>query len=417
MPVDGAAPAQQPAALALARTRRLASGALVLMAATYVATHFLPDVALVGLLRSMAEAGMVGGLADWFAVEALFRHPLGIPIPHTALLPRNQARAARNVGRFFETHFLEPASLRNRLSEIQLGRHACDWLMKPANADLVAREVTGLVGHVLQYDPPRRTLARSRRWLRQQVLETQADDALAEALARLVKEGARSTVIGEVLGLVSRAIDQNRDVATVLVQDQSRWWISSAVDRRIAGLVVDGVLSLLEELQHEDSELRREFEIAFDRMVDAMAAEGTLTRAVGEGRNALLRTGTLETTAFQLAEGLRNRLRDRIATDAGMIATPASEMIQEFATRTRSDEQARTALDQRIASIGAKVIGDLRPAISDYVADVIANWEPEELNTRFEEEIGPDLQYIRVNGAVLGSLIGGVLFFVELLAG
>ena len=230
---------------------------------------------------------MIGGFADWFAVEALFRHPLGVPIPHTALLPRNQARAAQNVGRFFETYFLDPATLADRLRHIEPGRRVAEWLARPDNAALVARELTGLLGSLLQHDPSPRALARSRAWLRAQARAAGSDAAIAEGLARLVKEGVRSTVAGEVLGLVRRAIDDNREVAVELVQDRSRWWIAGAVDRRIAGLVVDGVLSLLDELRADDSDLRRGFEVAFDRMVDTLAAEGMLTRAVGEGRRHL----------------------------------------------------------------------------------------------------------------------------------
>jgi uncharacterized membrane-anchored protein YjiN (DUF445 family) len=402
---------------ALARTRRLATAVLGLMAAVFLATHFASDAAIVSLVRSMAEAGMVGGLADWFAVEALFRHPLGVPIPHTALLPKNQARAARNVGRFLETHFLEPTNLEVRLRALEPGRRAVEWLARPDNAGLVARELTGLLGQLLQHDPSPRALARSRAWLRARARGADADAAVAEALARLIKEGVRGTVAGEVLGLVRRAIDDHREVAVQMVQDRSRWWIAPAVDRLIASVVVDGVLSLLDELRSEESELRHDFEAAFDRIVDTLATEGTLTRAIGEGRRALVRSGALETAVSRLAARLRARLRDRIAEDPQALAAPIAELIKAISFRALADDATRAALDARVAEVAARLIGDMRPAISDYVADVITSWEPSELNARFEAEIGPDLQYIRINGAVFGSMIGGVLFAVNTLIG
>lgn len=400
---------------ALNRTRRLAGAVLALMSVVFVASYFAPDTVLVHLIRSMAEAGMIGGLADWFAVEALFRHPLRIPIPHTALLPRNQTRAAKNVGRFFQTHFLEPASLRQRLLDLRPGSYAIDWVRQPDNALLIARELTGLLDHLLRQDPSPRTMARMRRWLRAQARRAEADPVIADGLARMIKEGIRSTALGEVLGLVRRAIDQNRDVAETLVQRQSRWWIATAVDRRLAGLVVEGVLSLLEELQDDRSELRGDLEGAFSVLIDQLAADGTLTRAVGEGRDVLVRTGTLDAIAFGLAELLRDRLLATIADEDDALAGPVADTIREFADRAASDQEVRDALDARVADLASGLIGDLRPAIADYVADVIAGWEPSELNERFESEIGPDLQYIRINGAVLGSLIGGLLFFVDML--
>ena len=227
----------------------------------------------------------------------------------------------------------------------------------------------------------------------------------------------RSTVAVEVLALVRRAVDDNREVAVDLVQDRSRWWIAGAVDRRIAGLVIDGVLSLLDELRADGSDLRRDFEIAFDRMVDTLAAEGTLTRAIGEGRRHLVQSGAFDAAVLQLAAGLRDRLRARIAEDPEALAAPIAGLIRDLAARTLADDATRAVLDARLAEIAARLIADMRPAISGYVTDVIAGWEPQELNARFEAEIGPDLQYIRINGAVLGSLIGGAIFGLNALLG
>ena len=135
---------------ALARNRRMATGVLIAMAAVFAVTHLVADPpAWLRLVRSMAEAGMIGGLADWFAVTALFRHPLGLPIPHTALLPKNQARAAVNVGRFFETHFLEPAQLEARVRALSPSRLLADWLSHPGHARLLAVELTRLLGTLL----------------------------------------------------------------------------------------------------------------------------------------------------------------------------------------------------------------------------------------------------------------------------
>jgi uncharacterized membrane-anchored protein YjiN (DUF445 family) len=394
---------------ALTPMRRLATAVLGLMAAIFLATHFAGDGATVHLVQSMAEAGIVGGLADWFAVEALFRHPLGLPIPHTALLPRNQASAAQAVGRFFETHFLRPETLAERLRRIEPGRRVAEWLARPDNAELVARELTGLLGSVLSQNPTPRALARSRAWLKAQASAADADAAIAEGLANLVKESIRSTVAAEVLGLVRHAIDEDREFAVALVQDRSRWWIASAVDRRTADMVVDGVLSLLDELRTEDSDLRRGFEAAFDQLVDRLVAEGVLTQAVAEGRRHIVESGTLGNVVLRLAGGLR----DRIAEDPKALAAPIAGLIDDLSARTLADDASREALDARVAEIAARLISDLRPAIGGFVTEVIASWEPAELIARFEAEVGRDLQYIRINGAVLGSLIGGAIYGVN----
>jgi uncharacterized membrane-anchored protein YjiN (DUF445 family) len=358
----------------------------------------------------MAEAGMVGGLADWFAVTALFRHPLGVPIPHTALLPRNQARAARNVGRFFDAHFLEPAHLEARIRAIGPSRFIADWLGRPENARLVAGEATALLATLLRHDPPPRAMARGRRWLRAQAAELGSDTAIAGGVADLVKAGVRGGVLDEMLALVARTIEANRETATRLVHERSRWWIAASVDREVAQLVVSGVLSVLGELQARDGGLRKEFEAAFEQMVDALAAEGAFERAVAEARRHMIRSGAFDAALAALTEEVRTRTAARLADDPDALVAPLAEVIRTFAVRALAGPEARAALDARVAAIAGRVVAEARPAIAAYVTDVIAGWEPEELNARFEAEIGPDLQYIRINGAVLGALIGGVLF-------
>jgi uncharacterized membrane-anchored protein YjiN (DUF445 family) len=396
---------------ALARTRRLATGVLAALAAVFVATHLVgADTWSLRLIRSMAEAGMVGGLADWFAVEALFRHPLGLPIPHTALLPANQARAARNVGRFFEAHFLDPALLDARLRRIGISRHAADWLTRPGNALALAQQLTTILGAVVRQDPPPRMLVRARAWLRAEVMSSGADAAIARSVAAFVKAGVRSTVVDEMLALIRTAVDDNRDAAVALVHDRSRWWIAKPVDRRVAGLAVDGVLSLLDELRSEDSSLRRDFRSAVDRVIDGLAEQGALEQAVADARRHLVRTGTIDTLALRLAGTMRDRIAARIDDDPDAIAAPLAALIGDLAARLQADPDARADLDARIAATAAKVIADLRPVLGGYVADVIANWQPDELIARFEAQIGPDLQFIRINGAVLGALIGGLLY-------
>jgi len=412
--------ADEPPGRALARARRLATGVLLALVAIFVATHFVGPYGAAGshalaLVRSMAEAGMVGGLADWFAVTALFRHPLGIPIPHTALLPRNQAKAARNVGRFFEAHFLEPGKLEERLRSIEISRHASAWLAHPGNALALARQLTAVLGGIVRAEPSPRVIARARAWLRAGIADPGADEAIAEAAARLIKAGTRSTLVDEVLGLVRRAVDENRASAVALVSDRSRWWIAKPVDRRVAGVAVDGVLVLLDELRTTDSALRRDFEAAVDNAIDTLATNGSLTRAVAEARAHLVRSGAIEGLALRLADTLRERLAALLDTDPDAIAKTLAAALADMARGLEADAEARAALDARLSATLAGVVGDLRPALAGYVSGVIAAWKPDELITRFEAELGPDLQYIRINGALLGALIGGALYGLGLL--
>ena len=170
-------------------------------------------------------------------------------------------------------------------------------------------------------------LARARAWLRATALSAGGDPAVAEALAGGVKQGVRGTLVDEAFGLIRRTIDENREVAVQLVQDRSRWWISATVDRQVAGLAVTGVLSLLDELRAEDSDLRRRFEAAFDRVIDGLAADGALARAVAEARVGLVRSGALDDLAMRLAAGLRDGLAERAENDPDSLAEPVARLL------------------------------------------------------------------------------------------
>jgi uncharacterized membrane-anchored protein YjiN (DUF445 family) len=243
----------------------------------------------------------------------------------------------------------------------------------------------------------------------------ETDDLIAMGLARLVKAGIRSTVANEVLSLLRRTLDDNREVAVKLVQDRSRWWIASAVDRRIADLVVDSVLSLLDQLRAERSDLGSAFVMAFDQMIDELAARGTLTRVVSDSRRHLAGSGEMDTVVLRIVRKHCDQLRERIAEDPDWLIGPVAGLIRDLAARALANEATCTALDARVADIVSRLAGDLRPAIGGYVTEIIAGWKPEELNSLFEAGIGPDLQHVRINGAVLGALLGGAIFGVETL--
>lgn len=401
-------------ASAFRRARGIATGVLLLLVAIFIATHLISvESEWLRLARAMAEAGMVGGLADWFAVEALFRRPLGLPIPHTALLPSNQAKAARNVGRFFEEHFLDPVALEARLRTLAPSRRAADWLADEAHALALSRQLVAAAAGMMAGPPPRRLLVRICRWLRARLLATGGEAAIAGALATALKEGIRGPLFDEALRRIRTSVEENRETAARLVHDRSRWWITNSIDRRVAGLVVAGVLSLIDELSDPRTDLRKQFETAFDGIIDGLLRDGALERAVGQARHGLVRSGTLDRLALSVAQQAGTRLGSGLAEDPDRFARPLARMMRDLARHLVADPKASATLDMRIARTLAEMVGNLRPVLGGYVAGVISGWKPDELIYRFEAELGPDLQYIRVNGAVLGALIGGVIYTVD----
>lgn len=389
----------------LGRTRRMATAVLILLILGFFGSHLLPDSLPTRLMRAMCEAGMIGGLADWFAVEALFRRPLGLPIPHTALLPRKQQRAAQNVGRFFVENFLDPARIALTLQAVQPAARILAWLAQPGNARRLTEKAQNLSPHLLTRLATPRLLARLRRGLRAGLQSPKADALIASMLARMAREGLQGPALTALLVRLHQAVDQNRDIVTGLVQSQSRWWIAGAVDRRMANAAVTGILGLLNNLQDPQSPLRVQLEQGLHQALERSGTDGTLLQVAAAGRAGLIRSGVLD-----------DLFRSAISALGDAASRPSDALgraIAETAQRIAADKTALAALDAQLGRYAARALTDLRPLIATYLAQIIAGWKPDELIARFEAEIGDDLQYIRINGAVLGALIGGVLFGIN----
>ena len=397
----------------LLRMRRAATAVLVALAGVYAATHAVPDPGrTVLLIRAMAEAGMVGGLADWFAVEALFRHPLRVPVPHTALLPRNQARVADSIGQFIETWFLDPAQIRERVVAMRPVRMAATWVARPANARLGARYAVAALAAVLETLPPLRLRRRDREALERFLMEATPEDELAAPLADFLCSTLHGPLVDRLLGLVKRGIEQDQDRILDLVQARSRWWVAAPVDRRVAGALGDGVLSVIDEMSEHDSTLRRDFEAAAEAVIRQLAADGTLAALIGEAKRELLAGGTLDAMASRLAGDLHERLSAQLRDNPDVPERQLAGLMMAAARRLEDDPAGLDQFERRLADVAAEVALRVRPHVGGYFADVIRSWDTGDLSDRFEVEVGRDLQFIRINGAILGSLIGGVLFWL-----
>lgn len=396
------------------RTRRVATGLLFALSVVFVSTLFVDQPGgPVLLARAIAEAGMIGGLADWFAVEALFRRPLGLPIPHTALLPANKDRAARNVGKFVATHLLDPGTARARIVHMAPARHAALQLSHKHNARQLARYTVGALRIVTSSGDGRRARQAIAARLTEVIAAKASDQQLTTHVTHLLKSTTEQEFVGRILDFIRQAVDSNRAGMVTLLQERSRWWIPTLVDRQAATLLVDGVISLIDELAIADSKLRREFDAAMSRAIDQLAEDGTLTMAVTSGRSYLVESGAFS----QLTDSLVNEAGERIA--AGFrerpetIASELSILIRRIAKRIAADPKLCADIDAAIADVSGHLLEEFRPTIEAYVANVMIDWDTDELIRRVETEVGRDLQFIRINGAVLGGLIGGLLHVTQ----
>jgi uncharacterized membrane-anchored protein YjiN (DUF445 family) len=394
----------------LRRNRLLATAMLTGMAAVFVATHMVPEPGFVTLLiQAGAEAGMVGGVADWFAVTALFRHPLGVPIPHTAIIPTNKDRIGRTLGRFVEVNFLTPEVLFRKLRQLHVGRRVANWLAAPATAGLVAHAITSALPNLIRSLRSRDLHDFLRRAFGEEFGNPDVAPFLAHAIRLLTASGEADVIFDRAIEVAIRWLGENRAQVDKLITEHSRWWIPRAIDRRIASAVMDGVTEVLAGLKNPESETRAKFRAALVGLITDLLNSPEQRQQVNDAARRLL--AHPDTRAW--LSSIWNQLCD---TAVGDLTQPESRLsvalekpISLVAQTLATDEIMQQRIDDAVERVAHSLIS-WRTEIGSFIAEVVRNWDTRTLVERLELVVGSDLQYIRVNGTIVGACAGCLIF-------
>src|SRR5437867_6536456 len=247
-----------------------ATGLLVLATIVFVIARLLEArYPWVGFIRATAEASMVGGLADWFAVTALFRHPLGIPIPHTAIIPANKDRVGRTLGRFVQHNFLTREVIEGRLRTLRVGERLAAWIAQPENARTIARQAAaGLAAgaEVLRAEDVQALIDRT---LEERIRKTRIAPIAGKLLSVVTVDNRHQELLNEAIVLIARTVEQNRDLIRERVERESPWWVPTAVDEKIYRKIVSSIERTLVEIRDDpEHPLRDRFDQALRSFID-----------------------------------------------------------------------------------------------------------------------------------------------------
>ena len=395
----------------LQRMKMLATGLLVLAGIVYVvATAFEPERPWLRYVAAAAEAAMIGAIADWFAVVALFHHPLNLRfIPHTAILPRNKARIAQGLSQFIQENFLSSAAVVARIAAFRPADTLSRWLLKPENAQMLASYATRLVAYALTAVDDERLRAFLSRTITEQLQKADVAAVLAQVLDVLTENQRHHALLEEALA----GLDD------ILAREETRRFIAEEVrkntpamlrtlnqmfdlklDDRAAMKVVEIALRKVSEVRRDrDHELRRRFDAFVIRFIEKLKTDESTRAKLHRVRDEALQNpalaayigGLWQTFRAWLPGGMEQRL-------PAMIATLGQKLDAEPAIRQWIDEQILSALPALVEEHRAK--------FGRFIEDQILSWQEEKLVAELERHIGPDLQYIRINGTVVGALAG-----------
>ena len=402
----------------------LAAAAVLFVAATWMEVRH-PHWAF-GLLVAMAEAAMIGGLADWFAVVALFRHPLGQRwIPHTAIIPNRKDALGRALADFICNHFLEPGEVMRKLDEFDPASRLAVALSRPENAARVGRLVVDLSPHLLALLDSERLHAFLERLTREQLRRMDVAALAGQVLEVMTHQRRHQALLDSVLRDIAGVLTDPGTQETVAARIAPQLWsvlrltgLDEPVARRLAERVVAGVGDLVDEMASEpDHELRLRFDHYAADFIARLRSDPALQRKVGEMRDRLLDDPALPRYVRGLWDDVLAWLRQDLLREDSEIAARAGRVAMVLGERLSADASMRDWLNGWLRATVEPMVDRYRGSIRDFIVERVGRWDTRELVDELELSVGSDLQYIRYNGTAIGALIGGVLFgIVQLIA-
>jgi uncharacterized membrane-anchored protein YjiN (DUF445 family) len=402
---------------ALARYRLGAGLALLAMAATYGATLLWPVPGFwIGLVHNGAEAAMVGGLADWFAVTALFRHPLGIPIPHTAILPTNKDRIGENLGNFVSRHFLEPEAVAAKLRSVDVAVRLGRWMSDPVVARRIADRAVAAVPRLMAAVSDADVRAFFQRALSRQLDSVNLPVLLGNVLALLRDSDQHHALMDQALIVARRYLEDNRDAIYDSVDSRSKWWIPRSVDRKVAAAIVGGIADLLGDMGNRDHAARHGFDEAVDRLIEELRTRPETQQQVRHLAGRILANPATQDYLASLWRHLRAQLEDGAGPHADSLRAAVADAIRSIGRTLAEAPDMRDRLNAWLDDAARTAIVPWRAEIGAFITEVVRSWDARTMTERAELAIGRDLQFIRVNGTIVGGLVGCALYLISMLA-
>ncbi len=416
MSVDPDAPLRR----TLRRHQLFASALLVLMAAVAVAGYALPLTIWTGLMRDAGKAGLIGGVADWFAVTALFRHPLGLPIPHTAILPAQKERLGAALGRFVANHVFTETDIRKFLGNLDtpeiLHRFLSDSAATRPAAEALAASLPKLLASI-EDGRARKLLAR----LLPRLLGGKAAGAIvARALAGLVAGGRHQEVFTFILGQLKEILASREEVLREAIKERVREHGGRLVGWAVGASIAERVLSALnvelERVGPDSSEMRDAFDEWVHREIARLETDPERAAEIGHAVRQVLAHDTVKAWAWDVWARLRHALEADAAKPHGRTVGVIESAFAGLGGVLAADEAARLRVNKAVETVVLNVLPAAQAELAGFIGRVIGQWDTATITDKLELRVGKDLQYIRVNGTLVGFVLGAAIYGLLLLA-
>ena len=386
-----------------------ATGMLVAAAIVYLIARANEDgaAAWVGYVRAGAEAAMVGALADWFAVTALFRHPLGIPIPHTAIIPNRKDQIGRSLGEFVQGNFLTHEVLSQRLAAVHVGERLGRWLAEPVHAERAAGAIADAMRGTIEVLDDRTVQEGIGGLVERRMRATEVAPLLGKAIDATVEGGHHQRLLDAVLTGLSGFLDDNRGTMRLRLDKESPWWVPEPIDDRVFNKIFGGVQRLLADVRADPAhEVRDSIETRVLLLAERLRSDPVMIAKAEEVKQELLSHpevqawmqslwGELKRGMLSAADDPRSELRRRL-TDG----------LTNVGKRLATDPELQAKVDDWVERAVEYIVDNYKGEVADLIATTVQRWDGADTARRIELQVGRDLQFIRINGTVVGGLAG-----------
>ena len=399
-------------ALMLRRMKTMATGLLLLATVIFIIAHLLePRFPWVAFVRATAEAAMIGGLADWFAVTALFRHPMGIPIPHTAIVPRHKDRVGRILAGFLQRHFLSPEVIADKLRSARIARHLADWLVHPENARTVARQAAVAISAGARATQTEAVQDMIEHAVARKVRNTPVAPLLGRALTVVVEDDRHQELFDEAMRLIGRAVRDNRQFVRDRIDRETPWWVPEQIDEKLTEKIVDSIDRTVQDVHNDpDHPMRERFDVALKNFIERLQTDERAIAKAEAMKQDFLNDEVMRNLGGAIWQDINEALARVAEREEGAGMDAITRALVAFGRAVQEDEALMAKVDKWVVDVASQLVDRYRDEIGALVTDTVAKWDPQATSQRIELAVGRDLQFIRINGTLVGGLAGLIIY-------
>lgn len=400
----------------LKKHKAIATGLFVLMTLVYVLSTWLlktRDDIWLGYIKAFAEAAMVGALADWFAVTALFHHPLGIRIPHTNLIENKKKNIGDNLGGFVVTNFLNGPTIRPYIEKLQVSNLLIQWLDQPKNLALLVTEISGILKNVVRKADDRMVTQFISDQSQKLLKEIKLNSAVASGLDIIMERGDQTRILSYLVTKLRGYIIENETMVRERVKKESHFLIPGFVDNLIATRITKGLANYLSEIdQDPNHKVRQEVNQQLVRFIEDIRTSPAWQAELEDIKNSLLSGDRILQYATSVWKHLQTAIISDLEGQESSILVYLQKTIREMAANLKNDPAFQQKMNKWVQRTAYKYILKNTSKVGDLISNTVGNWQGTELSTKLELEVGKDLQFIRINGTLVGGLVGLLIYTI-----